>query len=118
MTNETTRNFLQVMESFQWPEPKPISHRLYHDEQGRPLCYTMEDVPGTYIEISAYDYARASFQVRVQDGQLVDIQPKAVTTRLQIDPISGTPCDVSDVCVIVELDKPHRKWRNMINEID
>ena len=118
MSEETTRNLLKVMRSFQWPEPKPIFYRLYHDDDGRPIIYTMEALPGAYIEVDQETYTRASHQVRVCDGRLVTIEPKMHVTKLTKNRDSGLSCDRRDVCVIVDESLPHEKWKKITNDVD
>lgn len=118
MSNETTQNFWSAIENFQWPDPEPVTYRLYHDDQGRPLIYTMEALPGTYIEVDQVTYVRASYQVRIRDGKLVILEPKIQISRLGTDSDHGTPCDHRDVCVVVGSDQPNRKWKKIINDID
>ena len=118
MSEETTRNFWDVMRSFQWPEPEPISYRLYHNEDGTPIIYTMEALPGAYIEVDQETYTRASHQVKVCDGRLVTIEPKMHATKLTKDQDSGSPCDPRDVCVIVHDSSPHQKWKKTTNDVN
>jgi len=114
---ENTENFLEFWQSFQWPEIQPVIYRLYHDDQGRPIIYTMEDLPGTYIEVDRATYIHGSFGVKVVDGKLVIIEPAVVTTKLQPSQDQGTPCDLRDVCVVVDQSVEHQKWTKIINEI-
>jgi len=118
MSEETTRNFLDVMRSFEWPDPEPIIYRLYHDESGKPLIYTMEALPGAYIEVDQATYTRGSFNVRVRDGRLIIIQPKHCVSKLRSHTDSGTPCDPRDVCVVVDVKQSHKKWSQLTNDID
>jgi hypothetical protein len=112
--NETTENFWKA-----WaepvPEPAPVFSRLYYDEQGNPLCYSMEDLPGNYIDIDVETYARSSSRVRVVDGKLIHVLPKKPTSKLVPDG-TGTPCSLQDVSVVVSQDQPHIKWSLKTNE--
>lgn len=90
------------------PEPQPVFYRLYHDDQGRPLFYSMEDCPGTYIEIDQATFARSATNVRVRDGRLVEVT-WATTTKL-VPGNSGSPCHPDNVAVIVAEDQPHIRW--------
>lgn len=90
------------------PPPQPVFFRLYHDEQGRVLFYSMEDLPGTYIEIDAETFARQRTNMRVKDGKLVEI---AWTTSAKLIPgDTGTPCDPNDVSIVVSDQQPNTKW--------
>jgi hypothetical protein len=110
MSEETTQNFLSVMQSFKWPEPVPVIYRLYHDEQGRPLIYTMEALPGAYIEVDQPTYIRASHHVRVLDGKLIILPQTARVVKLRPHADHGVPCDSQDVCVVVSSDQPNKQW--------
>jgi len=112
----TTQNFIDVMENFPWPEPKPISYRLYHDDQGRPLFYSMEDLPGTYIEVDQTTYVISPGNVKVVDGKLIVIPLGTSVTKLQPDATQGVMCDPRDICVVVDGDVPHQRWRQHGND--
>lgn len=118
MSQSTTDNFWQVMRSFSWPDPEPVQYRLYHDDQGRPLFYTMETLPGTYIEVDQTTYVKSSHDVVVRNGRLIELRPRVQVSRLYVDAVAGQACDPRDVCVIVPPDRVHKKWKKMINEID
>ena len=108
----TPEEFWSILHNM--PEPKPVFFRLYYDADGKPLFYSMEDLPGTYIEIDQKTFARGSMNVRVRDGKLVEIT-WATTTKL-VPGDSGTPCHPNNVAVVVAEDQPHQRWSKQTYE--
>ena len=102
----TPEEFWSILHNM--PEPKPVFYRLYYDADGVPLFYSMEDRPGTYIEIDQETFARGATNVRVRDGKLIEIT-WATTTKL-VPGNSGSPCHPDNVAVIVAEDQPHQRW--------
>jgi len=102
----TPEQFWSILHNM--PAPKPVFYRLYYDADGVPLFYSMEDRPGTYIEIDQATFARGATNVRVRDGRLIEIT-WATTTKLVPDN-SGSPCHPDNVAVIVAEDQPHIRW--------
>jgi hypothetical protein len=116
MSNLTTENFLKVMSEFNWPDPEPVFYRLYYDQTGMLVCYSMEDLPGTYVEIDQATYALSLPNVRVVDKKIVILKQSAAVSKLQPSD-TGTPCDPCDVCVVTK-DKPYIYWSIKTHEID
>jgi hypothetical protein len=107
----TEQEFWDIL--FDVPDTNPVFFRLYYDRTGVPLFYSMEDLPGTYIEIDADAYARSSMQVRVRDGKIVQIscRPAEKLTPGKI----GTSCHIQDVA-IVHTSNNSTKWSKKIHE--
>jgi len=102
----TDEEFWQVLKDI--PEPKPVFYRLYYNEQGEPLFYSMEDVPGTYLTIDADAFTRSATNVVVQDGKLFEI---VNTTTVKLYPgDTGIPCHPDDVCIVVPETQEHQRW--------
>jgi len=111
MSNETTDNFWAAWAAWDRAEPAPVFYRLYYDDAGMPIVYSMEDLPGNYIEINQAAYAAQSYQVRVVDQQLVTVEaPAAAIAKLIPDADNGTPCAPGDVSIVVSVQAPHIKW--------
>lgn len=107
--DETTENFLKVMREFSWPDPPKILYRVYYDDAGHPITYSMTELSGNYIDISREDYLLASMDSRVINGKLI---PPVKNREIKLYPDTvGIPCHPDDVCVIVTNDKPNKKWR-------
>jgi hypothetical protein len=81
------------------PEPRPVFYRLYYNDSGLPVCYSMEDLLGNYIDIDAETFGLAPVNVRVVDNKL-----KYITSRTSdklVPGNTGTLCHPQSVAVIV-----------------
>ena len=97
------------------PQPQPVFWRLYHDIQGCPLMYSMEDLPGTYIDVDAETFARTPMNVRVRDGKLVEL--KSAVRKLVPGDV-GTPCHPDNVAIVVPHTEPHQRWSMKTHEFN
>jgi hypothetical protein len=113
MNDEDFWSILQAM-----PESRPVFYRLYYDDIGAPIIYSMEDLSDNYIEVDQKTYVLAPFNVRVVDGQLTYIKPVVTVKKLQPSDVVGIACNPSDVCIVVNTDQPHTKWTIVNNEIN
>jgi hypothetical protein len=75
----------------------------------------MEHLPGTYIEVDAETYARTPMNVRVQDGQLIELKQ---TVRKLVPSDTGIPCYPDNVAIVVPETESHQRWRVKTYESD
>jgi len=95
--NDTTENFWAAW-AIPSEAPKPIFYRVYYDDHGDFLFYSMEDVPGNYLEIDQATYAQSSPRIRVVDGKLYHIKTNVATKLVPSN--QGQACDPRDVTVV------------------
>lgn len=96
------------------PEPQPVCYRLYHNSLGHPLFYSMEQLPGTYIEIDLETFARSPMHVRVRNGKLVESIWKSTSKLVPSD--TGIPCHPDNVAIVVTETEPHQRWSKQTYE--
>jgi hypothetical protein len=101
----TEQEFWDIL--FDVPAPHPIFYRAYYNDQGWVECYTMEDLPGNYIDIDQLTYVLAPY-AQVIKGKLTVVKTASALTKLAPS-MSGTPCDSRDVCVVTSANN-NIKW--------
>ena len=98
---------------FDAPTPPPVFYRAYYNSEGWVESYSMEDLPGKYLDIDQSTYVLAPY-ARVVNGKLIVITPASNTTKL-VPGETGTSCDSRDVCVVANA-KESVKWSLKNNE--
>lgn len=111
----TEQEFLDFWKTIEWPEPKTIFSRLYHDDDGLPLFYSQDDLPGKYIDLTPEQFASQDMSVRVVNGKVV--RRRTTWVRKLVPADSGTLCHSQDVAVIVA-DHPGQYWKKKENVIE
>ena len=106
-SQDTTDNFWQVWNNFVWPQPPAIFYRCYYLEDGTVDFYTMEDLPGNYIEVEQTVYVLAPKPARVINGKLEITKPTITVQKLAPSFNQGTLCHPQDVSVIVDKNGAH-----------
>jgi hypothetical protein len=101
----TAEEFWAILHAM--PEPPPVFFRLYYNESGEPITYSMQDLPGTFIDVDPETYARAPFNVRVQAGKLIEL--KFAVRRLTPTDL-GTACYPDNVAIVVAVTESHQRW--------
>lgn len=117
MLNETTENFWKAWTEFKWPEPVVPSYRLYYNEDGTPICYSMDVLPGKYVEVDAETFARRPWNIKVVEEKLVYIVPPTTVKKLYPNSQTGTACHPLDVCVVVSRNLSYKLWSMKTNEV-
>jgi len=111
---ENLDNFWSVFGQTEEQVLPTVFYRLYHDDLGRPLFWTMQDEPGNYIEVDQETYHKQPKHIRVKDGKLIELVIQEIKKLVPSE--TGTSCHPADVCIVVPEDQPHIKWKVKINE--
>ena len=83
-------------------------YRLYYNDEGFPLFYSTEALPGNYIVVDQDTYYHGPKQIRIVNGKIVVY--KTTFSKKLVPSTDGVACAVNDVCVVVDVDQPHVKW--------
>ncbi len=111
MTNEDI--FKEFWKTYKWPDQKPVIYRLYYDDRGQALEYSMEDHSGNWIEITPQQYAMADMRAKVINGAITYPPPPAPPKLVPGD--SGIPCHLWSMLLVVDPQQPNKKWRKNIH---
>lgn len=94
---------------------EPLIYRLYHDDQGHLLFYSMEHIPELkYVNITQEQFNRAESHVKVINGQIKQldfIRPKLIPHSLE-----GQSTHSKNVALIQPVDQPHILWNLVYRE--
>ena len=105
LTEEEFFSIWQSQVSAPTVEPE---YRLYYDDEGFPLFYSMEPLPGNYIVVDRDTYYNGPKHIRVIGEKIVVY--KTVFAKKLVPSTTGTRCAVNDVCIVVAEDQPHVAW--------
>lgn len=93
---------------------KPV-FKLYYDENGNVITYTMDELHGEYIVITPEQFAEARSDVIVKNGEIVYTHKQTHIFKLEKS-TGGTKCSKYDVSIIEE--SPDAiQWGQVIYEI-
>jgi hypothetical protein len=84
-----------------WEQPEVKQEfRLYYDESGNVLYYSMEDLPGTFIVVDRLTFDQQRFDIRIKDGKIVKLNHPASWKLAPAD--QGTPCHPQDITIVID----------------
>jgi hypothetical protein len=102
--------FWQAVQAHNWQQPEQtLEFRLYYDDQGQPVCYSMEDLPGKYITIDRTTFDQARCDVLVKHGKIVKIN-NPTSWKLAASNEENYACHAQDVTVIVPVEHAQRRF--------
>lgn len=94
-----------------------LEFRLYYDDDGKVLFYTCEKPEGNYLVIDTITFAQARPDLRVIDGKLSSVNPKAIISKL-VPCTIGKSCASEDVSIVI--DETHEgsitNWKLTVHE--
>ena len=86
---------------------KKVSYRLYYNDDGTCLFYSMDDLVGNYIEVSQEVFALSDPNVKVQNGKLVKINPNKSFKLIPAE--TGIKTSLLDIAIVVD-NEPFAQW--------
>lgn len=100
--------FLNFWTNFKWPEPEILYFRLYHDEHGKPICYSRHARPEKFIDLTPEQFAIGDINVDVVNGVLIHRAPPPPP---KLKPSThGVECYTTDVSIVATGWPNAKKW--------
>ncbi len=101
--------FWQAANAHEWTQPEIRQEfRLYYDDAGNVLYYSMEDLPGTFLVIDRLTFDQQRFDIRVKDSKIVKLNHPASWKLAPSE--SGTACHPDDVSLVVSNTVQHKQY--------
>lgn len=77
-----------------------FEYRLYYNKQtGEPIAYTMEELEGDYIEVTAEQYAQGRYDLVIRNGIIERLIDSVSWTKL-VPSNAGTGCRADNVMIV------------------
>lgn len=94
-----TKALESLLQSRRGLVPKvPDQYRLYYDDEGKPLFYSSEDLPGRYIIVDQDTYNQGRYDLLVINGKIRSLS--ADTFRKLVPAETGTACHPTNVMIV------------------
>ena len=102
--------FLQALAEFDWTQPEQrTEYRLYYNDDGTIICYTMDDLPGNFIVVDRQTFAEMRYDAVVRNGKLVYTSVPQ-SWKLKPTDAGDYACHSSDITIIVSNDYPNKTY--------
>jgi hypothetical protein len=88
--------------------PQQLECRLYYNDIGEPLFYTMDKPDGQYINISLAQYSKGNYNVKVVNEQIKEILH---TIAKLVPSDTGTASHCNDVSIIADQHCCTQHWK-------
>lgn len=104
-------SFWEAVGAHNWEQPEQrIEYRLYYNpEDGTPVCYSMEDVPGTFIVVDRQTYAEMRYDIIVRNEKIIYISVPQSWKLVQTD-TADYACHSSDIALVVDNDYANKTY--------
>ena len=102
------QTFEQLWSLVQPPTEHTPTYRLYYDNQGYLLFYSMDDLPGQWVAINAEQFAKADSHVKVVDGTVVPLN--RIQSKKLVPSDCGTTCATASVAIVLPESETGQKW--------
>lgn len=103
-------SFWEAVASHNWAQPEVrLEYRLYYDEQGQVLTYSMEDIPGNYIIVDRHTYEQARFDILIKDGKIAKLNQSS-SWKLVPATTGNYACHKDNINIIVDNNDPNRAY--------
>ena len=104
--------FWQAVQQHDWTVPENRAEfRIYYDESGNITCYSMEDLPGTYIVVDRHTFEQVRLDLKVRDGKLIKITQESSWKIAPADHAEYA-CHEHDIAIVVpDQYHPKKYWK-------
>ena len=100
--NTSIENFREALKLVKPIKKQEIFFRLYYDDDGNVITYSMEDLPGKYIEINAEQFAIGNRNIYIKNGKIYKKKQLSIGKLIPTEEYDGT-----DITVI----KDKTQWK-------